>query len=200
MITAKVIRKSQNDAWLNHDLEYGKTYEVVDIDMGQSFTSIYLKDMRNVQTGVLRPYNSVIFEFYEDGMPLDIYRDTRFNSYIWEGKRAMTKDEIKKALECCEKYAYCKDCPCYTYCEHELHKGALALITEQEKSIQVAQDSILSLAQQNQEYREQQVKQAKIDVLNKVKNCREATDSDCYPYLERIVNKLIKEIENEQKD
>lgn len=43
-------------------------------------------------------------------------------------------------------------------------------------------------------------KQAKIDVLNKVKNCREATDSDCYPYLERIVNKLIKEVENEQKD
>ena len=44
------------------------------------------------------------------------------------------------------------------------------------------------------------VKQAQIDVLNKVKNCRDATDSDCYPYLERIVNKLIKEIENEQKD
>lgn len=38
-------------------------------------------------------------------------------------------------------------------------------------------------------------KRAQIDVLNKVKNCREATDSDCYPYLERIVNKLIKEIE-----
>lgn len=47
----------------------------------------------------------------------------------------MTKDEIKKALECCDKYAYCKDCPCYTYCEHDLHKGALALITEQEKEI-----------------------------------------------------------------
>ena len=45
-----------------------------------------------------------------------------------------------------------------------------------------------------------EVKQAKIDVLNKIKNCREATDSDCYPYLERIVNKLIKEVENEQKD
>ncbi len=39
-------------------------------------------------------------------------------------------------------------------------------------------------------------KQAKIDVLNKIKNCREATDSDCYPYLERIVNKLIKEVQN----
>ena len=43
---------------------------------------------------------------------------------------------------------------------------------------------------------EQQIKQAKIDMLNKVKNCREATDSDCYPYLERIVNKLIKELQN----
>lgn len=40
------------------------------------------------------------------------------------------------------------------------------------------------------------VKQAQIDVLNKVKNCREATDSDCYPYLKRIVNKLIKEVQN----
>lgn len=39
------------------------------------------------------------------------------------------------------------------------------------------------------------VKEAQIDVLNKIKNCREATDSDCYPYLERIVNKLIKEEE-----
>lgn len=47
----------------------------------------------------------------------------------------MTKDEIKKALECCEKYAYCKDCPCCTYCGHELHKDALALIIEQEKEI-----------------------------------------------------------------
>ena len=75
MITAKVIRKSQNDAWLNHDLEYGKMYEVEDIDMGQSYTSVYLKDIRN-------SYNSAIFEFYEDGMPLDIYSDTRFNSYI----------------------------------------------------------------------------------------------------------------------
>ena len=75
MITAKVIRKSEDDTWLNHDLEYGKMYEVEDIDMGQSYTSIYLKDMRN-------PYNSVIFKFYEDGKPLNIYRDKRFNKYL----------------------------------------------------------------------------------------------------------------------
>lgn len=40
------------------------------------------------------------------------------------------------------------------------------------------------------------IKQAQIDVLKKIKNCREATDSDCYPYLERIVNKLIEEVQN----
>lgn len=120
----------------------------------------------------------------------------------------MTKDEIKKALECCAKSygddVHCSDCPydtltprtcCERFCQDVLCKDALELINEQEKSIQSAQDSILSLAQQNQEYREQQVKQAKIDVLNKIKNCREATDSDCYPYIERIVNKLIKEVQ-----
>ena len=76
MITAKVIRESQDDEWLNHDLEYGKMYEVEDIDMGQSYTSVYLKDMRN-------PYNSVIFEFYEDDELLDIYKDARFNPYLY---------------------------------------------------------------------------------------------------------------------
>lgn len=40
------------------------------------------------------------------------------------------------------------------------------------------------------------IKQAQIDVLKKIKNCREATDSDCYPYLERIVNKVIEEVQN----
>ena len=75
MITAKVIKKSDDDTWLKHDLEYGKMYEVEGIDMGQSYTSIYLKDMRN-------PYNSVIFKFYEDGKPLNIYRDKRFNKYL----------------------------------------------------------------------------------------------------------------------
>lgn len=56
----------------------------------------------------------------------------------------MNKDEIKKALECCEKYAYCKDCPCYTYCDHELHKDALNLITEQETEIGQLKDEYLN--------------------------------------------------------
>lgn len=75
MITAKVIRESQDDRWLNHDLEYGKTYEVEDIDMGQSYTSVYIVDKPY-------PYNSIFFEFYENGKLLDIYNDARFNPYL----------------------------------------------------------------------------------------------------------------------
>ena len=97
----------------------------------------------------------------------------------------MTKDEIKKALECCEKYAYCKDCPCYTYCEHELHKGALALITEQEKEIErlnevirnykevlcettQRKDDAIKLNDKLVDEYENKIKQAQIDVLNKL--------------------------------
>ena len=75
MITAKVIRESQDDGWLNHDLEYGKEYEVRGIDMGQSYTSVYIVDKPY-------PYNSIFFEFYENGKLLDIYKDARFNPYL----------------------------------------------------------------------------------------------------------------------
>lgn len=60
---------------------------------------------------------------------------------------------------------------------------------EQEKSIQ--------MAQQNQEYREQQVKQAKIDVLNKLKSSAVYDDNylDGYVFI-GDVNKLIEEEQN----
>lgn len=123
----------------------------------------------------------------------------------------MTKEDIKKALKCCSNpsISYCKDCPyanCgkFDCCNGKMCKDALNLITEQEKSIQVAQDSILSLAQQNQEYREQQVKQAKIDVLNELKkkthNYYPSIDSYCisqHVVLVRDIDELIEEIENE---
>lgn len=70
----------------------------------------------------------------------------------------MTKEDVKKRLECAARIT-----------GNDLFVDAYEIIIEQEKSIQEAQDSILSLAQQNQEYREQQVKQAKIDILNKLK-------------------------------
>ena len=111
----------------------------------------------------------------------------------------MTKEDVKKKLECVARIT-----------GNDLLVDAYKIITEQEKSIQMAQDSILSLAQQNQEYREQQVKQSQIDVLNKVmtyindKIEAEYGDmSDSVNYLtididdfDDFIDELIKEIEN----
>lgn len=133
-------------------------------------------------------------------------------------EQEMTKDDIKKALMCCSNpsISYCKDCPYANYgefdcCNGKMCKDSLNLITEQEKSIQMAQDSILSLAQQNQEYREQQVKQAQIDILNKVMtyiNNKIENDygdmSDCAKYLtiniddfDDFIDELMAEVEND---
>lgn len=69
----------------------------------------------------------------------------------------MTKDEIKKALKCCET-DFCCSCPYYEYrgCEAALKRYALDLITEQEKEI---------------ERLKEEKKQAQIDILNKAKKC-----------------------------
>ena len=74
MITAKVIKESNE--YVTHDLEYGKTYEVKYISMGQSFTTIYLVDK-------LGCYNS------ENDKPLDIYSDARFNPYIRKSRQLL---------------------------------------------------------------------------------------------------------------
>lgn len=56
-------------------LEVGMEYEVRTISMGQSYTNIYLE-------GLSGSFNSVIFEFYENGKKLNIFKDRRFNPYI----------------------------------------------------------------------------------------------------------------------
>ena len=55
----------------------------------------------------------------------------------------MTKDEIKKALECCSNPSinFCKNCPYnnhgeFSCCDGEMCKDALNLITEQEQEIE----------------------------------------------------------------
>lgn len=53
----------------------GKDYPVSEIMMGQSYTSVHLE-------GFDEMFNSVHFEFFEDGRPLNIFRDSRFNPYI----------------------------------------------------------------------------------------------------------------------
>ena len=75
MITAKCIKNI--DPWGDRqtDLEVGKEYEVKHISMGGSRTSIYLVEKRY-------SYNSIMFEFYENGKTINIYKDRRFNPYL----------------------------------------------------------------------------------------------------------------------
>ena len=75
-IFAKCVKESvEGCSWLEHDLEVGELYEVSNIIIGTSSTDVYLKDKQF-------SYNSVLFEFYENGKEIDIYRDKRFNPYI----------------------------------------------------------------------------------------------------------------------
>ena len=60
-------------------LKVGKDYEVRSISMGQSHTTVYLKDMPK---GYNWGYNSIYFKFYEDGKKVNIYKDKKFNPYL----------------------------------------------------------------------------------------------------------------------
>ena len=53
----------------------GTDYDLERVSMGQSTTTICLAGYSGV-------FNSVQFDFFEDGEPLDIYRDPRFNPYL----------------------------------------------------------------------------------------------------------------------
>ena len=131
----------------------------------------------------------------------------------------MTKDEIKKALECCSNPSinFCKDCPYnnngeFSCCDGEMCKDALNLITEQEKEIEKLKAenirlttklgqvllSIDTVKEMNTMCSiDEQRKQAKIDLLNQLKAksyvndyCREVVE------LEKI-DELIKEAQND---
>jgi hypothetical protein len=106
----------------------------------------------------------------------------------------MTKDKIKKALEVCiDIYATCDDC-LYNgveNCDDRMRTDVLKLIIEQENEI---------------EQLKAEVKQAKIDVLNKVKTLIFQKDNPYnVPFEEFIsanvfcgyIDELIKEVENE---
>lgn len=57
------------------NLTLGESYEVTYVSMGQSHTNIYLK-------GIEGCFNTVNFDFYEDGKPINIFRDPRYNPYL----------------------------------------------------------------------------------------------------------------------
>lgn len=107
----------------------------------------------------------------------------------------MTKDEIKKALEICADDGYsCDDCPYddVINCGNTLKNDVYELIIEQEREI---------------EQLKAEVKQAKIDVLNELKE-RIKTAIDTYFNLDGggyylaegaidDIDGLIEEVENE---
>ena len=96
-----------------------------------------------------------------------------------------TIQNIKKALEICSEDDGCRECPYYDYhhCDKALLKDALALITEQ-------------VVEQNQKYQEQRIKQAKIDMLNELKEkCK--FDGHTVAVYKNDIDELIEEVENE---
>lgn len=56
------------------DLEVGKQYAVSRIDMGQSYTSVFLEGKKSA-------YNSIRFAFYIGESEIDIYKSGLINGY-----------------------------------------------------------------------------------------------------------------------
>lgn len=120
----------------------------------------------------------------------------------------MTKDEIKKALECCVNPSInpCKDCPYnkngdFSYCNDKILKDTLNLITEQEKEIEklkaefkqletnaeILARGVRDLNHENYELTEKN-KQAKIEVLTELKKKKSIAIWD--------IDEMIAEVQN----
>ena len=127
----------------------------------------------------------------------------------------MNKDDIKKALEVCtDCYSTCDDCPYDDVgnCGDTLKTDACELIVEQENEIERLKDDYAKLQEQFAKYQMAsdkeiiaQVKQAKIEVLNKLKE-RVETAIDTYFNLDgggyylaedamNDIDELIREVE-----
>lgn len=127
----------------------------------------------------------------------------------------MNKDDIKKALEVCtDCYSTCTDCPYDDVgnCGDTLKTDACELIVEQENEIERLKDDYAKLQEQFAKYQTAsdkeiltQVKQAKIEVLNKLKE-RVETAIDAYFNLDgggyylaegamNDIDELIREVE-----
>lgn len=139
----------------------------------------------------------------------------------------MNKEDIKKGLKMCADLEYCDDCPYFNWenrsCSDELKLDALDLITEQEKEIErlkdenkencwkcieakrVTEEDYAKLQEEFANYQIAsdkemiaQVKQAKIDVLNRLKSLSIYDDNylDGYVFIDDI-DKLLEEYEND---
>lgn len=123
----------------------------------------------------------------------------------------MNIDDIKKGLECCvggEGGEACRKCP-YLFnhngCNDALCKDTLDFITEQEKEIEQLTEERNRYAETLAKYQmasdkeiRAQIKQAKIDVLNRLKSLSIYDDNylDGYVFIDDI-DKLLEEYEND---
>ena len=124
----------------------------------------------------------------------------------------MTKDDIKKALKICtDIYAPCNGCP-YEKCtngDNTLHTDALNVIIEQEKEIERLRttlgqcntelnSALESLKIQCREIGELKagVKQAQIDVMNKVKERSVGLAAIEIYHICNLIDEIIKEVQN----
>lgn len=123
----------------------------------------------------------------------------------------MNKDDIEKGLECCvggEVGEGCRKCP-YLFnhngCNDALCKDTLNLITEQEKKIDQLTEERNRYAATLAKYQmasdkeiRAQIKQAKIDVLHRLKSLSIYDDNylDGYVFIDDI-DKLLEEYEND---
>ena len=122
----------------------------------------------------------------------------------------MTKDEIKKGLECCCNTA-CRNCSYLgsPRCNDTICKDALNLITEQEKEIdalkaeneeltKVVSSKVYDLIDNTKEMadaREAWEQQAKIDVLTELKKKTYVNDYCCEVVEVEKIDELLKEYE-----
>lgn len=126
----------------------------------------------------------------------------------------MNKDDIKKALEFCADAFPCEGCAYHDdlMCTDKLKTDALNVIIEQEQEIEKWKNDYAKLQEQFAQYQRAsdkeiavQVKQAKIEVLNKLKE-RVETAIDAYFNLDgggyylaegamNDIDELIREVE-----
>ena len=122
----------------------------------------------------------------------------------------MTQDEIKKALEICADISIpCNDCPydAVGKCNDTLSSDALKLIIEQEKEIERLQDKCEELRNEKWDAQDDldcycdempnKIKQAQIDVLNKVKERAVGLAAIETYHICNLIDELIKEVQND---
>lgn len=121
----------------------------------------------------------------------------------------MNKEDIKKAFDICfSAQKSCNGCPLLVLekqngrgCKYNLFTSVFDLVTEQEKEINALQeenrrlDEYVSCTLSAQEF-DEEIKQAKIDVLNELKRQAEHCDQwNCEVVPTRYIDEMIEEVE-----